>query len=64
VECTTKVNLYYFQPETQQEHLALIRSLNLNEKIISKQEEEKIQKRRLKFGETLIEMYQTYEEKV
>lgn len=37
-----KMNLYYLQPETQQEHLALLRSLNLNEKIISKQDEERI----------------------
>ena len=35
------MNLYYYQPETQQEHIALLRSLNLNEKVISKQEEDK-----------------------
>ncbi|TNV84536.1 hypothetical protein FGO68_gene9836 [Halteria grandinella] len=59
-----KMNLYYFQPETQQEHLALLRSLNLNEKIISKQDEEKIQKRRVSFAETLINMYQVFTEKI
>ena len=58
------MNLYYFQPETQQEHLALLRSLNLNEKIISKQEEEKLNKRRLKFAECLLAMYTLFNEKI
>jgi hypothetical protein len=57
VQINKKMNLYYFQPETQQEHLALLRSLNLNEKIISKQDEERIQKRRVSFAETLVNMY-------
>ena len=58
------MNLYYFQPETQQEHLALIRSLNLNEKIISKQDEDKIYNQRIKFAETLVSMYQLFIEKI
>jgi len=54
---STMASLYYFQPDTQQEHLALHRSLNLNEKIITKQEEEKVQKRRISFGNTLVSMH-------
>lgn len=41
----------------------MLRSLNLNEKVISKQDEEKIQKRRVKFAETLIQMHQVFTEK-
>jgi hypothetical protein len=42
----------------------LLRSLNLNEKIISKQEEQKIQRRKFKFAQTFINMYQLFIEKI
>lgn len=61
---STMASLYYFQPDTQQEHLGLLRSLNLNERIITKQEEEKVQKRRVSFGNTLVSMYQIFVDKV
>jgi hypothetical protein len=38
--------------------------LNLNEKIISKQEEDKINNQRIKFAETLVSMYQLFIEKI
>jgi len=41
-----------------------LRSLNLNERIITKQEEEKVQKRRVSFGNTLVSMYQIFVDKV
>ena len=44
--------------------MALIRSLNLNEKIISKDEEEKFQRRRVKFGLTFTKMHEIFVEKV
>lgn len=52
-----RTKLYYYQPDTQQEHLALLRDLNMNDKLISKEEEKKVIKRKNKFIAILIKMH-------
>lgn len=42
----------------------MLRSLNLNEKIISKSEEEELMKSKIQFIETFLKMYQLFLDKV
>lgn len=59
-----QTKLYHFQPDTQQDHLALLRDLNLNDKLISKEDEKKVLKRKAKFIKLLIGLHAMFVEKI